>query len=123
MVPSLEKDTLRFDKGKLKVRVVIFTGKEGDYFVTISPSLNVSGYGKTKQESQDSFHENVMVFCEDLTSLPKTQIEEELRNLGFKQERFHHKNFSKIYVDENGTLQNFEAGTLERHVHEVSTCA
>lgn len=81
MISGHEKDTLRFHKNQINIRVAIFTGKEGDFFVTISPSLNVSGYGKTKEESHESFHENAILFCTDLMALPKKQIEDELRKL------------------------------------------
>lgn len=117
------KEIVRINKTNIHIKVAVLTGKEGDFFVTISPSLNVSGYGKTKKEAQDSFHENVQVFCADLMALPKKQIEKELQLLGFKQEKLHHKNYSKSYVDENGVLQNFEEGTLEKTIHESTACA
>ena len=43
--------------------------------------------------------------------------------LGFKQEKLHPKNYSKSYVDENGVLQNFEEGTLEKTIHGSTACA
>lgn len=120
---SAVKETIRINKATVRIRVIEITGKEGDFFVSLSPSLNVSGYGKTKEESQDSFKANIHLFCEDLMALPKEQREHELNLLGFKQERDHHKNYSKSYVDENGILQNFEEGTLEKTIHEETTCA
>ena len=117
------KDLVRINKNSIHIKVAIFTGKEGDYFVTVSPSLNVSGYGKTKKEAKLSFGENLELFCIDLMSLPKKRIEIELRNLGFKQEKLQHKNFSKMYIDENGILQNFEEGSLETNVLKTTTCA
>ncbi len=58
------------------------------------------------------------LFCSDIRALSKKQIEVELRKLGFKQERLQYKNYSKLYVDENGALQNFEEDTLEENIHE-----
>jgi hypothetical protein len=118
MDPKSTKEIVRFNKNSIHIKVMAFTGKEGDFYVTISPTLNVSGYGKTKDESKDSFHENMKLFCSDIRALPKKQIEVELRKLGFKQERLQHKNYSKLYVDENGALQNFEEDTLEENIHE-----
>ncbi|MBI2730008.1 MAG: hypothetical protein HYX40_04530 [Sphingobacteriales bacterium] len=117
------KETIRINKGKVHIKVVAMTGKEGNFFVTLSPSLNVSGYGRTKEDSKTSFHENVTLFCHDLMALSKEQIEHELSTLGFKKEIMRHKNFSKSYVDENGHLQNFEEGTLEKNIHEETACA
>lgn len=116
------KETIRIQKNLMKVRLVIFTGKDGEFYVTISPSANISGYGKTKEESHESFNENVKVFCEDLLALPQNEMEKELLNLGFHKERLHNKNFSKLYVDEHGDLKNFEAGTVEIKVLETTAC-
>lgn len=114
-------DSIRLHHDSIKIKVAVFTGKEGDYFVSLSPSLNVSGYGKTKREAKVSFQENIILFCQDLLALPKKQIEIELKALGFIKEKFHNKNFAKVYVDENGDLQNFEEGTVEREIHEETT--
>lgn len=116
------KDLVRINKNSIHLKIAIFTGKEGDYFVTISPSLNVSGYGKTKKEAMQSFGENIELFCADLIALPKKRIEIELRKLGFIREKFQLKNFSKIYVDENGVLKNFEEGSIETSVLETTSC-
>ncbi len=117
------KDIIRINKSSIHVNVVVATGKEGDFFVSISPSLNVSGYGKTKRESMESFSENMEVFCSDLMALPRKRIEIELRNMGFRKEKMQHKNFSKVYVDEYGVLQNFEEGSLETNMLKATTPA
>ena len=116
-------ETIRVNRSKLNIRILRFTGKEGKHFVCISPSVFVSGYGKTKNEAWESFDTNMQLFCEDLMQLSTNEREKELRKLGFKKERLKHKNFSKAYVDENGVLQNFEEGTLETKVLEATTCS
>ena len=116
-------ETIRINKNVITVKVVVATGKEGDFFVALSPSVNVSGYGKNKKEAQDSFNENMITFCEDIMRLPQQEREKELLNLGFHKERFKNKNFSKAYVDENGVLKNFEEGTLEKKILETSATA
>lgn len=120
-VSSMEM--IRINRSSITISVTVAIGKEGDFFVAISPALNVSGYGKTKEEAQESFDENVNVFCSDLLSLTKKNMEAQLQLLGFKQEKLNHKNYSKAYVDENGVLQNFEEGTLEETRHEATACA
>lgn len=117
------KESIRIVHKKITVKVLVWSGKDGDFFVTLSPSVNVSGYGSTKKEADSSFHENMNLFCSDLLSLPKSKIDIELNNLGFKKDFFHNKNFSKSFVDEKGILQNFEEGTLEKKIYEESTCA
>lgn len=116
-------ESIRIHKNKISVKVLTMSGKDGDYIVVVSPSLHVSGYGKTKKEAEESFNENMQLFCQDILSLSKQQIHKELVDLGFKKELLHNKNFSKSYVDGNGILQNFEEGTLEKKMYEESTCA
>lgn len=116
-----QKDLLRINKSGIHIRMATFLGKEGDYFVSVAPSINVSGYGKTKKEAQKSFDENLNLFCEDLFGLSIKDRDKELRKLGFKKERFQQKNFSKMYVDSEGLLQNMEEGTIESNILETTT--
>lgn len=46
-------DTIRINKNKISIKAVIASGKEGEFFVVLSPSLDVSGYGKTKNMAQN----------------------------------------------------------------------
>jgi predicted RNase H-like HicB family nuclease len=112
------KDTLRFKSNTIHFNIHVVSGKEGDYFVKLAPSLMVSGYGSTEQEARDSFEENIKLFCEDFLALPKPQRDRELTKLGFKNEKFHTKNFSKAYVDKDGILHNFEPGTVKTEILE-----
>lgn len=107
-------------KTGITVKIVMISGKEGGHYVTLAPSINVSGYGRTPKEANESFDENMEIFLDDLMRLSKKEIEHEIFKLGFKQERFKNKNFSKAYVDENGVLNNFEAGTLKKTMIETS---
>lgn len=106
------KETIRIKGNKLSIKILAATGKEGDYFVTVSPSLLVSGYGTTEEDAKQSFEENLRLFCEDFLKLNTPQRESELLKLGFSKVKFHNKDYSKAYVDENGVLQGFEPGTL-----------
>lgn len=115
-------DTIRFNKNKISLKVIIASGKEGDYFVVVSPSLDVSGYGKTKEMAQESFKENIKTFCEDLFKLSKEDRDKELFQMGFHREALKNKNFSKSFVDENGVLKDFDEGTLEQKILETSAC-
>lgn len=106
------KETVRIKGNKLSIKILAATGKEGDYFVTVSPSLLVSGYGSTEEDAKQSFEENLRLFCEDFMKLNQPQRESELIKLGFSKVKFHNKDYSKAYVDEDGVLQGFEPGTL-----------
>lgn len=112
-------EMIRINKSKVSIKTVRLGGKEGDFFVFMSESLNVSGYGRTKEEADISFQENMKQFCIDLLELPNEERENELRLLGFSRQKYHNKNFSKVYVDGNGELQGFEEGTIERSILET----
>jgi hypothetical protein len=112
--------SIRIDKKGIVVKIVMISGKEGNHYVTLAPSINVSGYGRNIKDADESFDENMDLFLEDLMKLSKEQRELEILKLGFKKERFKNKNFSKAYVDENGVLNNFEKGTLKKAVLETS---
>jgi predicted RNase H-like HicB family nuclease len=101
-------------KGKIATfKFVIARGKEGNYFVVVAPSVLVSGYAITEEEARQAFDENIETFFSDLMQLNSEQRKFELKKLGFQQEKFHTKNFSKVYVDKNGVLQGIEPDTLE----------
>ena len=92
-------DSIRIKGNSITINVLISSGKDGDYFVTISPTLLVSGYGQTEEEAMKSFEENIRTFCDDLIKLSTEQKENELRKLGFTKEPYHNKNFSKVYIE------------------------
>lgn len=110
-----EEDTIRIKGDNLNLEVTVISGKEGEHYVSIVPSLMISGYGSTEQEAMDSLDENVETFCEDFIKLSLEQRKAELVKLGFSQVPYHRKNFSKLYVDENGLLQGLENVTIKKN--------
>ena len=113
-------ETIRIKDSKIFIKAIVASGKEGDHFIVVSPAILVSGYGNTEKEAEESFQENINLFCQDLMKLTHEQREFELTKLGFAKVRFHNKNYSKSYVDENGVLQGFEAGTLKTSMLEAT---
>lgn len=113
--------SIRVDKKGITIKIVMLSGKSGGHFVTVAPSLNVSGYGSSMKEADESFDANMEVFLDDLFALSKDEREREILKLGFRKEVFKNKNFSKSYVDENGILKNFEAGTLRKTMLEKAS--
>ena len=115
-----EKDTIRIKNGDLSMTISVFSGKQGDFFLAYCPSINISGYGKTEMEAEDFIKTEMEVFSEDILGMTIDERENYLLSIGFKQERYKKKNFSKAYVDEDGKLRDFEEGTLERKILEVA---
>jgi hypothetical protein len=107
------KEKININKDYVRVNLLIAMGKEGDYYVTISPSILVSGYGKTEAEANDSFEENMKLFCSDLISISDEKRTIELSKLGLSNAKSQKKNFSKAYIDKNGVLQGFEPGSVK----------
>ena len=113
-------ETVRIKSNIISIKAIVATGKEGEHFIAISPAILVSGYGNSKEEAQQSFQDNLFFFCQDLLSLTNEQRGIELTKLGFAKVKFHNKNYSKSYVDENGVLQGFEPGTLKTSMLEAT---
>lgn len=114
------KESIRIKGKNIQIKILISSGKDGEHFVVVSPALLVSGYGATEEEAKQSFQENIETFCDDLIKLSPEQKINELRKLGFSQEKYFNKNFSKVYVDENGVLQGLEATTLKTSMLEAT---
>ncbi len=56
-------------KEKNKSGAFVVTIKDGDHYCSYSSLLNVSGYGKNKEDSLASFQHNVLVLMQDLQDL------------------------------------------------------
>tara|TARA_R110002072_G_scaffold262818_3_gene421693 strand:+ start:2816 stop:3208 length:393 start_codon:yes stop_codon:yes gene_type:complete len=106
-------EQLKVSKSAIMARVNIITGKEDDIWVFYSPSLEVSGYGKTKSIAEKSFNHNMKQFCDDLHELKQSEQRKVLRQLGWRQQKYATKQFSKAYVDNDGILQNLEHAELQ----------
>lgn len=110
-----QRDFLRIKGRKLTIKVTVVSGQDGEHFIAIIPSLMISGYGATEEEAESSLDENVETFCEDFLKLDLENQQAELRKLGFSQFKYQKKNFSKLYVDENGLLQGLENPVIKQY--------
>lgn len=115
-----DKDIVRIKGNNLHLSLSVFNGRQGEYFLCYCPTLNISGYGKTEDEAEEFIKIEMGLFCEDVLAMTSEERENYLLSLGFKKERFRTKNFSKVYVDENGRLQDFDKGTVERKILQVA---
>ena len=113
-------ETVRIKDDSIAIKAIAVAGKEGDHFIVVSPAILVSGYGNTEKEAEESFQENINLFCQDLIKLTNEQREIELTKLGFSKVKFQNKNYSKSYVDKNGVLQGFEPGTIKSSMLEAT---
>lgn len=103
------KEHLKLTSNRLKGELLNFTGKSGDHWISIIPSLNVSGYGDSESEALEDLKYNLKVLCEDLFELTQDQRDTELKKMGWSRNKFFGKKYASVYVDENGVLQNFDS--------------
>lgn len=115
-----DRDTLRLKGGQIYFSLNSYSGKQGEFIIYYVPSLKISGYGKTAEEAEEFLKIEIQVFCEDVLKMPIKEKEAFLASLGFEKEKFRSKNFSKAYVDENGMLKEFEEGTVERRILQMT---
>ena len=108
----VEKETLHIKGKNLKAIVNIMTGINNDIWVYICPSLNVSGYGNTKEDAEASFDHNMEVLMKDLFSASLSQRAKYIKQLGWNQEQFFAKHYSKAFVDKDGVLKNLQTPKL-----------
>jgi hypothetical protein len=108
---QVKREKLTLKSHGIKGHFNLFTGKSGEYWVSIFPALNTSGYGKTEEEAQSDLKYNLNLFCKDLFSLKPEQRIAELKKMGWHNDKLFRKQFSSAFVDENGVLQNFDFPT------------
>ena len=85
-----------------------FSGKSGEYWISLIPSLKVSGYGNSEEDSLEDLRYNLNIFCDDLFGLDRIKRQLELQKLGWSQSAIFKKKFSAAFVDKEGVLRNFD---------------
>ena len=114
------RETIRIKKDKVSIKTLTSTGLDNGIHVVVSPTLMVSGYGDTEDESKESFFHNLKVFVDDIMQLSQSERDDYLLSLGFKPEHLKNKNFSRAYVDSNGSLQGFDIVDKKTSIFEGS---
>ena len=107
-----EIEEIKISKNRLRLKINVITGKEGEFWVCIAPSINTSGYGKTRLEAEESFDVNAEIFKESLFELRLEERIIELKNLGWNQKPYLKRQMSKAFVDTDGILQNLKNVTF-----------
>ena len=119
-------DSLRINKSdrniKAHVSLLNFRDKETRQYIQLCDSLDITGYGETPEKAREMVLFSISNYFDYLIDLPAKQIEVELRNLGWKHSLLHTKQYSKVFVDISGELQNFNAvdDKVEREILETA---
>ena len=97
-----------------------FTDKDTHHIVLYCPSLEITGYGDTRQEAEEMLRFCFSSVFEELAVLSHKQLVVKLREMGWKHTTGN-KEYSKAYVDIHGELQNFNA--VDNKVEELTLTA
>jgi len=57
----MKKQTIKKSARSIEVKVDVVLVKEGDYYVALCPSLNVSSYGQSQEEAKAAFDEALKI--------------------------------------------------------------
>jgi hypothetical protein len=89
------------------LKVYKYIDKDTNHHVAYIPSLEISGYGKTKSECTDMLHFSLEEYFDILLSLSDDKLGVELRKFGWAKNKFKNKDYSKAYIDISGNLKDF----------------
>ena len=105
---SREQIKIDFKKPGFDGLICMFHFMDNGHHIAYMPSLNLTGYGDSEEEAKELLMDHVVKdFLDGLFTLPKSQIVEELKKLGWEKSQFFDKEFSKSYVDIDGVLREF----------------
>jgi hypothetical protein len=120
----VDRDSLRIKSNKIVANINVFRFKDADtgQFVCYLPALEISGYGETEAKADEMAKFSVEEFIVYLSKLSPKKRDTELAALGWKHDKLKNKEFSKLVVDVEGELKNFNAaeGTIKRLTLEAA---
>ncbi len=111
------EELISFTNKGIEFSLTVFTGKdkETNSFVSFIPSLNISGYGETEEESDEMLRDCSKDYFDNLSKLSVKNRNIELVNNGWKKTPYRNKEF-RPFIDSEGRLKNFNFdGELVRH--------
>ena len=77
----MKKETVKKMAMSVEVQVDVVLLKDGEYYVALCPSLNVSSYGQTQKEAKQAFGEALKIFISETDK--KGNLEKELLKYGW----------------------------------------
>ena len=107
-------------KGIIESTVDIIVYKEdGEYFAVI-PSLDLAGYGDTKEYALHELRLSYETFCDSMINDAEFDLDDYLSSIGFKKDRFRKKRFLRESEGEQAFLNQFDNPELIQHQREVA---
>ena len=98
-----------FTKHNTRIGLFLFSGKDKETgcFLSVIPSLQISGYGNTIEEADDMIKSSLNEYIKELTKLSAKDRDIELMRTGWKKAAHKNREF-RPYVDSEGILRDFE---------------
>lgn len=81
---------------------------DGEFIVSIIPSLSLTGYGKTKDEAMEMLKEIAGDYFDTLIKQDKGVIDLDLADHGWTKNKARPKNFEGPYITREGILEQFD---------------
>ena len=106
-----DKNILRIGSNSISGTMLVFRFRDKDtrQIIHYAPALELTGYGNDEDKSFEMLQFSINNFFDYLISLSPKKRDAELNEFGWKQNSLKNKEFSKIYIDINGELKNFNA--------------
>lgn len=114
---KIDQDILRLTDRQIEASINVLRFKDADTQLIVSyfPALDISGYGPNEEKAMEMAVFSLKDFFAYLLNLPSKKREDELRSLGWKNDKLKHKEFSKAFIDGDSELKTFAAeGKIER---------
>src|SRR5689334_2637722 len=106
---NIKGDSLKIDfrKAKIQAELAVYTFQDNDtkQYVSIIPSLDITGYGATSEKAHKMLKFSLDDFYTFLVSASFHKVAAELKHLGWKRRLIKVREYSKSYVDINGALK------------------
>lgn len=117
--PVERKEHIRISSSEMTLMIRVFDGRDGDFHIIYSPSLNISGYGSNFKEAEELFKSSIEAFALDIRELSSKKRNAALAQLGWHKEKLKQKNFSHAFIDKEGVLQNLGLDLQEVNESEL----
>lgn len=115
-----------FTKQHTRIGLFLYSGKDKETgcFLSVIPSLQISGYGNTIEEADDMVNSSLVEYIKELQKLSVKERTIELMRTGWKKAVHKNKEF-RPYVDSEGILRDFEfdGDVKKRNLTEELTAA
>ncbi len=91
-------DSLILNKSGVKGKVLNFTGESGEHWISIIPSLDVSGYGNSEFNAIQDLKYNLDIFFKDLFNLSENRRDIELKKWAGIKIKFSKRNIHQFML-------------------------